>query len=121
MRSRPMETSCRRRRCAGTAGSSNFLTYVTGDIPAGDYNPMRLGNIGIGHGTIDSAGAHTYLNPASRNEFSAPAGFTNNFKNPDTQSRSGLDFHFDWGAAHFISKQVFFGGGGYAYQQITDD
>jgi hypothetical protein len=103
------------------SGVNNFLTYVTGDIPAGDYNPMRLANIGIGHGTIDSGGAYTYLNPASGNEFSATAGFTYNFKNPDTQYRSGIDFHFDWGAAHFISKQVFIGVGGYAYQQITDD
>jgi hypothetical protein len=37
---------------------------------------MRLANIGIGHGTIDSGGAYTYLNPASGNEFSATAGFT---------------------------------------------
>jgi hypothetical protein len=89
------------------SGVNNFMTYVTGDIPVGDYNPMRLSNIGIGHGTIDSGGAYTYLNPATGNEFSAVAGLTYNFKNPDTQYRSGIDVHFDWGAAHFISKQVF--------------
>jgi len=103
------------------SGVNNFMTYVTGDIPVGDYNPMRLANIGIGHGTIDSGGAYTYLDPATGNEFSAVAGLTYNFKNPDTQYRSGIDLHFDWGAAHFISKQVFIGIAGYAYQQITDD
>jgi hypothetical protein len=103
------------------SGVNNFMTYVTGDIPVGDYDPTRLANLGIGHGTVDAGGAYTYLNPATGNEFSATAGFTYNFKNPDTQYQSGIDFHFDWGAAHFISKQVFIGVAGYAYQQITDD
>jgi len=102
-------------------GVNNYMVYATGDIPVGDYNPTRLANLGIGHGTIDAGGAYTYFNPATGNEFSATAGFTYNFKNPDTQYRNGIDFHFDWGAAHFVSKQVFIGLAGYAYQQITDD
>jgi len=102
-------------------GVNNYMTYLTGDIPVGDYDPMRLANIGLGHGTIDAGGGYTYLNPASGNEFSAVAGFTYNFKNPGTQYRNGIDFHFDWGAAHFLSKQVFAGLAGYAYQQVTDD
>jgi hypothetical protein len=97
------------------------MVYATGDIPAGDYSSTRLANLGIGHGAVDVGGAYTYLNPATGNEFSATAGFTYNFKNPDTQYRNGVDFHFDWGAAHFISKQIFVGLAGYAYQQITDD
>jgi hypothetical protein len=102
-------------------GVNNYMVYVTGDIPAGDYDPARLANLGIGHGTIDAGGAYTYLNTAAGNEFSATVGFTYNFTNPDTQYRNGIDFHFDWGAAHFVSKQVFVGLAGYAYQQITDD
>jgi hypothetical protein len=102
-------------------GVNNFMVYATGDIPVGDYSPTRLGNTGIGHGAIDTGGAYTYLNPATGNEFSATAGFTYNFKNPDTQYRNGIDFHFDWGASHFVTKQVFVGLAGYAYQQITDD
>jgi hypothetical protein len=102
-------------------GVNNFMTYVTGDIPSGDYDPMRLANIGIGHGTFDAGGGYTYFNPASGNEFSGVAGLTYNFKNPDTQYQSGIDFHFDWGASHFLSKQFFVGVAGYAFQQITDD
>jgi hypothetical protein len=102
-------------------GVNNYMVYVTGDIPAGDYDPMRLANTGIGHGAVDTGGAYTYLNPATGNEFSATAGFTYNFKNPDTQYRSGIDFHFDWGVSHFLSKQLFVGIAGYAYQQITND
>ena len=102
-------------------GVNNYMAYVTGDIPVAGYNSRRLANIGIGYWAIDAGGGYTYLNPATGNEFSAVAGFTYNFKNPETQYRNGIDFHFDWGASHFLSKQLFVGLAGYAYQQITDD
>jgi hypothetical protein len=103
------------------AGVHNFMTYLTGDIPVGAYDPSRLSNLGIGHAAIDSGGGYTYFNPATGHEFSAVAGFTYNFKNQDTQYQNGIDFHVDWGASQFLSKQVFVGLVGYAYQQITDD
>ena len=102
-------------------GVHNYMVYGFGDIPVGAYNSTRLSNIGIGHGAIDMGGGYTYLNPATGNEFSGVAGFTYNFKNPTTDYQSGIDFHFDWGASHFLSKQLFVGAVGYAYQQITDD
>jgi hypothetical protein len=103
------------------AGVNNFMTYVTGDIPVGAYDPTRLANLGIGHGAIDGGGGYTYFNPQTGHEFSAVAGFTYNFKNQDTQYQNGIDFHLDWGASQFLSKQVFVGLVGYVYQQVTDD
>jgi len=103
------------------AGVHNYMTYLTGDIPVGAYDPTRLANLGIGHGAIDGGGGYTYFNPATGHEFSAVAGFTYNFKNQDTQYQNGIDFHVDWGASQFLSKQVFVGLVGYAYQQVTDD
>jgi len=103
------------------AGVHNFMTYVTGDIPVGAYDPSRLANLGIGHAAIDSGGGYTYFNPATGHEFSAVAGFTYNFKNQDTNYQNGIDFHVDWGMSKFLSKQVFVGLVGYGYQQITDD
>jgi hypothetical protein len=103
------------------SGVNNYMVYAAGDIPVGDYNPNRLANIGIGHGAIDVGGGYTYLNPTTGTEFSGVGGFTYNFKNPDTQYQSGIDFHFDWGVSQFMSKQVFVGFVGYTYQQITDD
>ena len=38
---------------------------------------------------IDLGGGYTYFSPATGNEFSAVAGFTYNFKNPDTQYQAG--------------------------------
>jgi hypothetical protein len=57
-------------------GVNNWMTYLTGDIPVGAYDPNRLSNIGIGHGAIDAGGGCTYLNPVTGHEFSAVAGFT---------------------------------------------
>jgi hypothetical protein len=102
-------------------GVNNYMAYVTGNIPVGDYDPMRLPNIGLGHGAIDVGGAYTYFNQATGNEISGVAGFTYNLKNPDTQYQSGIDLHFDWGASHLLTKQLFVGIAGYAYKQITDD
>jgi hypothetical protein len=103
------------------SGVNNYMTYVTGDIPVGAYDPSRIANLGLGHGAIDGGGGYTYLNPATGRTFSGVAGLTYNFKNPDTQVQSGVDFHFDWSAAQFVSKQTFVGLVGYAYQQISDD
>lgn len=103
------------------SGVHNYMVYATGDIPVGDYSPGRLSNIGLGHGAIDLGGGYTYFNHATGTEFSGVGGFTYNFKNPDTQYQSGVDFHFDWGASQFLSKQVFVGVVGYGYQQITND
>jgi hypothetical protein len=102
-------------------GVHNLMTYVTGDIPVGDYNPNRIVNIGIGHGAIDGGAAYTYFNPQAGNEFSITTGLTYNFKNTDTQYQNGVDMHFDWGASHFMTKQLQIGVVGYLYQQITGD
>src|SRR6266705_1077001 len=44
------------------AGVHNFMTYLTGDIPVGAYDPARLANLGIGHAAIDGGGGYTYFN-----------------------------------------------------------
>ena len=103
------------------SGVHNYMAYVTGDIPVGAYDPTRIANLGIGHAAIDGGGGYTYFNPATGHEFSAVAGFTYNFKNQHTNYQNGIDFHIDWGASKFLSKQVFVGLVGYGYQQITDD
>ncbi len=103
------------------AGVNNFMTYITGDVPVGDYNSANLANLGIGHGAIDSGAGYTYFNPETGHEFSAVAGLTYNFINPDTQYQSGVDFHLDWGASQFLSKQLLVGLVGYVYREIGCD
>jgi len=102
-------------------GVHNFMTYLTGDIPVGAYNPSSIANLGIGHGAIDGGVGYTYFNPQTGHEFSAVSGLTYNFKNTDTDYRNGVDWHLDWGASQWLSKQFFLGATGYFYNQLTAD
>ena len=94
------------------AGVHNIMTYATGNIPVGQYNPSNLANIGIGHGALDGGAGYTYFDKAGR-EFSAVAGLTYNFIDPYTQYQNGIDFHLDWAASQFLSKQLQIGVVGY--------
>ena len=102
-------------------GVNNFMVYGTGDIPVGTYNSTSLANIGLGHGAADAGAGYTYLDPKSGDEFSAVAGFTYNLTNASTNYQNGVDFHLDWGASKFLSKQVFIGAVGYFYDQVSAD
>jgi hypothetical protein len=103
------------------AGVNNYMVYITGDIPVGLYSSSNLANMGLGHGAIDGGVGYTYFDPKAGHEFSAVAGLTGNFENHATNYTSGIDFHLDWAAAQFLSKQVFVGVVGYFYDQITPD
>jgi len=103
------------------AGVHNVMTYVTGNVPLGAYDPARLSNIGIGHGALDGGVGYTYFNEQSGYEFSAVGGVTYNFVNPDTHYQSGVDLHLDWGASRFLTKQLQIGLVGYLYNQASCD
>jgi len=103
------------------SGVHNWMAYATGDIPVGSYDPDRLANIGLGHAAIDLGGAYTYLDRQKGIEFSAAAGLTYNFENPDTDYTSGIDAHLDWAVARLVNEKFFFGAVGYVYQQLTPD
>ena len=103
------------------AGVNNYMTYVMGDVPVGAYDSTRLSNIGLGHGAIDAGGGYTYFNPQAGQELSAVVGLTYNFTNPATNYQSGIDWHLDWGASQFVSKQVSIGAVGYFYDQLSGD
>jgi hypothetical protein len=102
-------------------GVHNWMAYVAGNIPIGNYDPARLSNLGLGHAAVDVGGAYTFLNPETGWEFSATAGLTYNFRNPDTGYKNGIDFHLDLGASKFVTEQAYAGLVGFAYQQLTAD
>jgi hypothetical protein len=103
------------------AGVNNYMTYITGDVPVGLYHSSNLANMGLGHGAIDGGVGYTYFDPKTGHEFSVVTGLTGNFENTSTNYTSGVDWHLDWGASQFLSKQVLIGLVGYAYDQITPD
>lgn len=102
-------------------GVHNFMVYGTGDMPVGTYDRGNLANLGIGHGAADVGFGYTYFNPVAGHEFSAVTGATYNLKNTQTDYQNGIDWHLDWGASQFLSKQFFIGAVGYFYQQLTPD
>ena len=103
------------------AGVNNYMAYLTGDIPVGRYSSSNLANIGIGHGALDGGLGYTYFDPKAGHEFSAVAGLTGNFENPSTNYTNGIDFHLDWAASQFLTKQLQVGVVGYVYDQLSPD
>jgi hypothetical protein len=102
-------------------GVHNTMVYITGDIPVGAYDSMRLSNVGLGHGAVDAGGGYTYFDPQTGREFSAVVGFTYNMLNQSTQYQNGIDMHLDWGASQFLTKQFLVGLVGYVYKEIGCD
>jgi hypothetical protein len=41
--------------------------------------------------------------------------------NPSTNYQNGVDWHLDWGASQFLTKQIFVGAVGYFYEQLSPD
>ena len=103
------------------SGVNNFMIYMMGDIPVGTYDQTDLANFGIGHGAIDGGIGYTYFDVKSGHEFSVVTGLTGNFVNPSTDYVNGIDWHLDWAASQFLTKQFQIGAVGYVYKQITPD
>jgi hypothetical protein len=102
-------------------GVNNEMVYITGNIPSGTYDATRLANLSFGYVAVDGGGGYTYFDPKTGHEFSIVAGITYNGINPDLQYQNGIDFHLEWGASQFISKNVQLGVAGYFFQQLTPD
>jgi len=102
-------------------GVNNEMVYIVGNIPSGTYDPNRLANLSFGFVGYDVGAGYTYLDQKTGHEFSAVAGVTYSLPNPYLQYQNGVDFHLDWGASQFISKNVHVGLVGYYFQQLTDD
>jgi hypothetical protein len=106
---------------AWNKGNDNWMTYLTGDIPAGAYQSSRLANLGIGHGAIDGGGGYTYLNDKTGLEFSGVAGVTYNWENTHSNYKNGVDSHLDWALSQFLNDNWELGVVGYVYYQLTGD
>lgn len=100
---------------------NNVMTYLSLNVPVGQYNPDGIANLGLGHAALDWGAAYTYFDEKTGLEFSALAGLTYNWKNPYTNYQSGIDSHVDWGASRWMNEKWQIGIAGYAYYQLTDD
>lgn len=91
------------------------------NIPIGAWERGRLANIGFNHWALDLTGAVTHLDPKTGIEISFAAGLTFNWENPDTDYKTGTEFHLEAALMQHVSKQFAFGINAYHYQQIEGD
>lgn len=91
------------------------------NVPLGAWDLGRLANIGFNHWAVDTTGSITWLDPKIGLELSLATGVTFNFENPDSNYKSGTDFHLEFAAMQHFSPTFSIGIAGYHYQQITGD
>jgi len=102
-------------------GVNSWMIYGMGDIPVGTYDSSRLANFGINHGAADGGVGYTYFDPKTGHEFSVVTGLTYNLINPATGYQNGIDWHLDWAASQFLTKEIQVGVVGYFFDQLTAD
>jgi hypothetical protein len=103
--------------------SGNWHWKLTGllNIPVGTYSKPNLVNMGFNRWAADLTGALTWLDPKTGFEVSVAPGFTFNGENPDTNYKSGTEFHLEAAVMQHFSKAFAIGVAGYHYRQITGD
>ena len=101
----------------------NWHWNVTGlvNVPIGAYDKNKITNMGFNHWAFDATAAATWLDPKRGLEASVAAGFTFNGENPDTNYRTGTEFHVEAALMRHVSKAFAIGVVGYHYKQVSDD
>jgi hypothetical protein len=103
--------------------AGNWHWKVAGllNVPVGEYSKTNLVNMGFNRWAADLTGSATWLDPKSGFEVSLAAGFTFNGENPDTDYKTGTEFHLEGAVMKHFSKDFAVGVAGYHYQQVTGD
>ena len=91
------------------------------NVPIGEYEKENIANIGFGRWAFDATAAVTWLDPSTGFEASSAAGFTFNGENPETDYRTGTEFHAEFALMQHFSRQLSLGVSGYYYEQVTGD
>nr|AGO01126.1 MetA-pathway phenol degradation-like protein [Pseudomonas putida] len=90
-------------------------------LPTGsEYDKDDLVNLGTNFVTLQAIYALTYLDPAGLN-VDMRLMHEYNFKNPDTDYKSGRELHADYAVGWGLGNGWVLGVGGYVYKQISDD
>lgn len=87
---------------------------------ATEYDKDDLVNLGTNFVTLQAIYALTYLDPAGLN-VDMRLMHEYNFKNPDTDYKSGRELHADYAVGWGLGNGWVVGVGGYVYKQISDD
>jgi hypothetical protein len=88
--------------------------------PSGSYDRNRLANLGRNYWAVEPVYTASYVNPAGWN-WDVKLMYDFNFKNRDTDYRSGQEAHVDYAVGYGVAPNWVVGVGGYAYRQTTGD
>ena len=103
------------------AGNLHWNLNAGLNVPAGDWELGRLANLGFNRWALDVGVAATWLNEKIGLELTAAPGITFNDENPDTNYRTGTEFHVEFAAMQFFTPKLALGVSGYYYKQVTGD
>ena len=91
------------------------------NVPIGPWETESISNISFHRWALDLSSSVTYLDAKRGHEVSVTTGFTFNGENPDTDYKTGTEFHVEWALMQHVSKTFAVGLAGYHYEQITGD
>jgi hypothetical protein len=103
------------------AGDFHWTAALTGFVPVGDYRYGALANVANHRWAADVTGAFTWFDPKIGLDLSFAVGTTFSEENAATQYKTGDEFHLEWAATQYLSKQFSIGAVGYFYRQYTGD
>ncbi|MGV1795302.1 SphA family protein [Rhizobium sp. A37_96] len=104
-----------------SAGNFHWQVGTSVNVPVGDYHPGALANLAFHRWGVDVGTSGTWFDPSTGLDISGTVGLTFNGKNPDTDYRTGTEFHGEWSVSQYLNKQFSLGLIGYYYQQISGD
>ena len=91
------------------------------NVPIGPWSNSSSSNISFNHWGLDTTAAITWLDPNIGFEISVAPGFTFNWENPDTDYKTGTEFHVEFALLQHFSPKFAAGIAGFHYQQVTGD
>lgn len=102
--------------------SESFHSVLALDVyaPTGSYRKGDVANIGRNHWAIQPVAGLSLINPNGLNA-DIKAMYTLNFKNKDTDFKSGHEFIVDYSIGWGLGNGWTVGAGGYLYKQTTND
>lgn len=102
--------------------SPQLHSVVALDIitPSGSFDKNELANIGRNYWAIQPVYTATRMAPSGLN-WDVKLMYDINFKNKDTNYKSGQELHADYSLGYGLGNNWVVGVGGYAYKQTTGD